>query len=239
MAYLAAWDAGTTLGDDTRDRVRASSALGIVTAPGENLTDYARGGAAAEAVWILAQQRGLAVQPISPMFVHAREDSDLRTLSRSSPPPWATYRDNSPMSSGLRPDDVPVIVLRFTQAPAASVRSRRSEGRIRSRLVTLMTQANSPGRSGPPRDVRCHPADGRQRRKRREGLPARARRPGRGVRDGPQLPAAQRPRRARVPVSSPSGRPDRTSPTRTRSRSSTSPTPIRCSPSPRPPRRPW
>ena len=135
MAYLAAWDAGTTLGADTRDRVRASSALGIVTVPGEKLTDYARGGAAAEAVWILAQQRGLAVQPISPMFVHAREDSDLRTLSDKFASTLGDLQRQFADVSGLRPDDVPVIVLRFTQAPAASVRSRRSEGRIRSRLV--------------------------------------------------------------------------------------------------------
>ncbi|HEY5843556.1 MAG TPA: Rv1355c family protein [Mycobacterium sp.] len=135
MAYLAAWDAGTTLGADTRDRVRASSALGIVTAPGEKLTDYARGGAAAEAVWILAQQRGLAVQPISPMFVHAREDSDLRTLSDKFASTLGDLQRQFADVCGLRPDDVPVIVLRFTQAPAASVRSRRSEGRIRSRLV--------------------------------------------------------------------------------------------------------
>ena len=135
MAYLAAWDAGTTLGADTRDRVRASSALGIVTVPGEKLTDYARGGAAAEAVWILAQQRGLAVQPISPMFVHAREDSDLRTLSDKFASTLGDLQRQFADVCGLRPDDVPVIVLRFTQAPAASVRSRRSEGRIRSRLV--------------------------------------------------------------------------------------------------------
>ena len=50
-------------------RICASTALGVVTVPGESLTDYARGGAAAEAVWITAQQHGLAVQPISPMFL--------------------------------------------------------------------------------------------------------------------------------------------------------------------------
>jgi hypothetical protein len=135
MAYLAAWDAGTSLGADTHERVRASSALGVVTVAGEKLTDYARGGAAAEAVWILAQQHGLAVQPISPMFVHARDDADLRTLSEVFAPTLSDLQKRFADVCGLGTGDVPVIVLRFTQAPAASVRSRRSEGRIRSRLV--------------------------------------------------------------------------------------------------------
>jgi molybdopterin/thiamine biosynthesis adenylyltransferase len=135
MTYLAAWNAGTSLGADTHERVRASSALGIVTVAGETLTEYARGGAAAEAVWILAQQHGLAVQPISPMFVHAREDSDLRTLSEVFAATLGDLQKRFADVCGLGTDDVPVIVLRFTQAPAASVRSRRSEGRIRPRLV--------------------------------------------------------------------------------------------------------
>lgn len=58
MACLAKWDSGAGLGDDTFDRVSSSSALALVTFDGDTLTDYAHGGAAIEAVWIAAQQRG-------------------------------------------------------------------------------------------------------------------------------------------------------------------------------------
>ena len=81
MAYLAQWNAGTALGENTRQRIVASSAVAVILVSGDTLTDYARGGSAAEAVWITAQQRGLAVQPISPVFLYARDVKDLAELS--------------------------------------------------------------------------------------------------------------------------------------------------------------
>ena len=83
MAHLAQWNAGTALGEDTRRRVVASSAVAVISVPGSTLTDYARGGSAVEAVWITAQQRGLAVQPISPVFLYARDAEDLTEVSTS------------------------------------------------------------------------------------------------------------------------------------------------------------
>ena len=81
MASLADWDAGRSLGDDTYERVVSSSALALVVIDGDTLTDYARGGAATEAVWIAAQQQGFGVQPISPVFLYAHDDDDLTGLS--------------------------------------------------------------------------------------------------------------------------------------------------------------
>ena len=51
------------------------------TMNGQALTDYARAGSAVEAVWVIAQQCGLAVQPISPVFLYAHDDEDLEKLS--------------------------------------------------------------------------------------------------------------------------------------------------------------
>ena len=81
MAYLDEWNVGTALGSDTRERVVTSSCLAVVYMTGQTLTDYARGGSAVEAVWIVAQQHGLAVQPISPVFLYAHDDGDLEKLS--------------------------------------------------------------------------------------------------------------------------------------------------------------
>src|SRR4029079_14506240 len=81
MANLAAWNAGTALGDDIYGRVTASAAIGVITVRGQSLTVYARGVSAVESVWIRAQQHGLAVQPVSPAFLYAHDDEDRRELS--------------------------------------------------------------------------------------------------------------------------------------------------------------
>ena len=89
MANLAEWNAGTALGDDTHGRVSASAALAVVTVRGQTLTDYARGGSAVESVWIIAQQRGLAVQPVSPPFLYAHAPEERRELSPAFAPRWS------------------------------------------------------------------------------------------------------------------------------------------------------
>ena len=74
MARLDEWGLGTALGSDTRERVLAGSCLAVVSMDGTALTDYARAGAAVEAVWVVAQLRGLAVQPVSPVFLYAHDE---------------------------------------------------------------------------------------------------------------------------------------------------------------------
>ena len=79
MAYLDEWGEGAALGSDTRDRVMTSSCVAVVSIDGQALTDYARGGSAVEAVWVVAQQCGLAVQPISPVFLYAHDEGIWRS----------------------------------------------------------------------------------------------------------------------------------------------------------------
>src|SRR5271166_6586932 len=131
MAHLARWNAGTALGEDTRRRVAASSAVAVIAAPRGTLTDYARGGSAAEAVWITAQQRGLAVQPISPVFLYARDDEDLAELSTSFLDELSGLQQEFRKLVGIQADASPVLVLRFGFSHPASVRSRRSLARVR------------------------------------------------------------------------------------------------------------
>jgi hypothetical protein len=125
MAHLARWDAGAALGEDTHDRVRASAAVGIVVAPGHTLADYARGGSAVEAVWITAQEQGLAVQPVSPVFLYAHDQSDLHGLSPAFTESLARLQMAFRDLAGTEPDHSEVLVLRFCHAPSPSVRSRR------------------------------------------------------------------------------------------------------------------
>jgi hypothetical protein len=130
MAHLAQWDAGTALGADTRLRVLASSAIAVVSVPGDTLIDFARGGSAAEAVWITAQQHGLAVQPMSPVFLYARDAEDLTELSTSFADELGDLRQEFRRLARIPADGSPALVLRFAVNSPASVRSRRSLERV-------------------------------------------------------------------------------------------------------------
>ena len=125
MALLAEWNAGAVLGADTRTRVAASSALAVVSVPGRTLTDYARGGAAVEAIWITAQQHGMAVQPLSPVFLYAHNRDELRELSPTFAHDLRRLRGQFRQLARTGPEESQVLVLRFCDAPPASVRSRR------------------------------------------------------------------------------------------------------------------
>lgn len=130
MAHLAQWNAGTALGVDTRLRVLASSAIAAISVPGSALTDFARGGSAAEAVWITAQQHGLAVQPISPVFLYARDAKDLTELSTSFADELGDLQQEFRQIVGIPADLSPALVMRFAVSGPASVRSRRTIGRV-------------------------------------------------------------------------------------------------------------
>lgn len=131
MAHLAQWNAGTALGADTRLRVSASSGIGVISVSGSALTDFARGGSAAEAVWIAAQQHGLAVQPISPVFLYARDADDLTEVSAPFAEELGELQNTFRRLACTPRDDAVALVLRFAFAGAASVRSRRSVERVR------------------------------------------------------------------------------------------------------------
>lgn len=125
MAVLAEWDAGESLGDDVRERVRTSSALAVLTVQGHELTDFARGGSAVEAVWIVAQQQGLAVQPISPVFLHAVHQEELWDLSPSFATTLHRLQSALRQLAGTERDESLVLVLKLAHARPASVGSRR------------------------------------------------------------------------------------------------------------------
>ena len=125
MADLAAWNAGTALGDDTYGRVAASSAIGVISVRGQSLSDYARGGSAVESVWIRAQQHGLAVQPVSPAFLYAHDEKDLGELSPTFAGHLGDLQYNFRKLANTDAGESQVLVLRFTRAPRPSVPSRR------------------------------------------------------------------------------------------------------------------
>ncbi|MBW0013419.1 Rv1355c family protein [Mycobacterium sp.] len=125
MAELARWDAGAALGDIIRQRVTASAALAVVAIEGSALTDYARGGAALEALWIAAQQSGFGVHPVSPVFLYAHNDQDLQTLSARYAERLRTLRQGFRALVGLAAGEHEILLLRLVAGPAPSVPARR------------------------------------------------------------------------------------------------------------------
>ncbi|HSK59773.1 MAG TPA: hypothetical protein VK935_12055, partial [Actinomycetospora sp.] len=125
MALLAEWDAGSALGEDTGDRVASSSALAVVTVEGSAPADFVRGGAAVEAVWIDAEQHGLAVHPTSPVFLYARDPHDVVMLSPRFSDELARRQASFRRVVGLLHGESIALVLRLSHTDVVAPRSRR------------------------------------------------------------------------------------------------------------------
>jgi molybdopterin/thiamine biosynthesis adenylyltransferase len=80
MEHLSDWRAGQNLGLRTQIMVSSSSGLAVITVPKDDPTWYVRGGAAIERFWLSAELQGLAVQPVSPLFLYATNEADLISL---------------------------------------------------------------------------------------------------------------------------------------------------------------
>jgi hypothetical protein len=111
--------------------VSTASGLGVVTVTGTRLTDFARGGSSAEAVWICAEQHGLAVQPISPVFLYARTSDELSALSAEFSGELARLKSDFRDLARVDTADELVLVMRFTAADRPPVTSRRNRDRIK------------------------------------------------------------------------------------------------------------
>jgi molybdopterin/thiamine biosynthesis adenylyltransferase len=125
MARLSDWDAGSALGDDTYERVTSSAAVAVVSVRGRRLTDYAQAGTALEALWVTAQQYGIAVQPVSPVFLYAQTDEDREQLSGAHAEALRDLQYSFRQLSATERDESQALVLRLFFAPRPAVRSRR------------------------------------------------------------------------------------------------------------------
>jgi hypothetical protein len=125
MDLLASWDTGDALGDDTRDRLASSSAVAVVVVNGTGAADFVRGGSATESAWIAAEEQGLAVHPVSPVFIYAHEKDDFVELSNQYADRLSDLQDRFRVVVGLREDQAVVLILRLAHSPASTIRSRR------------------------------------------------------------------------------------------------------------------
>ncbi len=125
MAMLASWEAGANLGAETRLRISSSSALAVIVGDDLSLAGYARGGSAAEAVWLTAHQLGLAVQPVSPVFLFAHDEAEIADLSEPFTDQLTELRTRFRRLTATKDEESQILTLRLVTAPPGSVRSRR------------------------------------------------------------------------------------------------------------------
>ncbi len=126
MAQLGDWDAGRALGEPTRERIAAAGAVVVVTAPDRTPAGWIAAGQAVEAVWIAAERAGLAVQPISPVFLFADDADDFAGLSERYAVDLAELARDFRRVVGLA-DEPLALVLRLAENPPPSVPSRRRD----------------------------------------------------------------------------------------------------------------
>ena len=126
MAHLADWRTGQMLGARTRAAVGSSSAVAVVSVPRTDPAWYVRGGAAVERLWLTAELHGLAVQPVSPVFLYAIDDKDLLRLGGERHVETIhglsqRFHDFWDLDDG----EEATLLLRLSHAPAPSTRSAR------------------------------------------------------------------------------------------------------------------
>ena len=126
MGHLSDWRAGSALGMRMQASVMTSSALAMITVPRADPMWYLRGGSAMERFWLTAEMHGLAVQPASPVFLYAVDETDMRHMAGER------YLDEMFSLSerfhefwGLSDGETAIMVFRIFQAPPPSVHSVR------------------------------------------------------------------------------------------------------------------
>ncbi|RVU86431.1 Rv1355c family protein [Leucothrix sargassi] len=127
MDELVKWDdAGKALGEYNRDRILCASAMLTITVSGQSDLDYVKGGRTLQELWLVAESYGVALQPISPIFLYANSKDDIRTLMKNEfLLKTGQMKDEFNKIFGINTTNYPVIVMRAAYCDAPNFRSYR------------------------------------------------------------------------------------------------------------------
>jgi len=126
MSELADLEGGKALGDYNRDRILSSSAMVALTIDGDTDLDYVVGGKALQYFWLTAEQNGLSVQPISPIFMYANDAVDIQNLMQQqyqNEVSLLQQRFNKLLN--IEEKEHPVLILKLSFAAEPEFRSLR------------------------------------------------------------------------------------------------------------------
>ncbi|MDH2904190.1 MAG: Rv1355c family protein [Actinomycetota bacterium] len=126
MDNLSEWRVGRVLGLRTQMAVTSSSAVMVVTAPRAEPQWYVRAGAAMERLWLLGERFGLAMQPVSPLYLFATTDEEMADLGGERRVNELTeHAERFREVFGIDDTEALAMVFRVFHAEAPSVHSIR------------------------------------------------------------------------------------------------------------------
>jgi nitroreductase len=126
MSYLAEWRAGQALGLRSRASVGSSSAMAAIVIPRADPISYVRGGAAVERFWLAAEVHGLAVHPMSPIFLFAVDTEErLGLVGERNVDALAEMTNRFNELFALADGEHAALLLRISHAARPDVRSAR------------------------------------------------------------------------------------------------------------------
>ena len=117
---------GFALGDLSRKTVAASSALGLITGPGDSPHDWFESGRALQRVWLEANAGGLAMQPMTAsLYVFMRLDHQGEGLDKLDQERFAALRDRLHELLPLRDGHHEAMMFRVAQVDPPTARALR------------------------------------------------------------------------------------------------------------------
>jgi molybdopterin/thiamine biosynthesis adenylyltransferase len=127
IKLLNRWGGGSAFEKLSRDRIKSSSAIGLITMPSYEAKNFIKGGEAVQRVWLQANLQNLSFHPISaPLFLFARLNQgngvELPAAARTA------LEKLQQQLQGVFPqlvDQQGIFMFRLSYADEASVRSLR------------------------------------------------------------------------------------------------------------------
>lgn len=127
IKLLNKWGGGNAFEKLSRNAIRSSSAIGLITMPAYQAENFITGGEAVQRVWIDANLHGLSFHPISaPLFLAARlNHGNGEQLTTKMKEELAKYQQDLRRIFPVLNENEGIFMFRLSYAAEASVRSVR------------------------------------------------------------------------------------------------------------------
>lgn len=127
MDCLREWDAGQALGADVATRAGSASAAAVILAADGSEHAHLRSGWAATDLWVHATAAGMAVHPMTPVFLHAGPQTDLAVVAPNHSGELTDLAERFREVTRATASEAPAVLLLLSHAPAPGpVSLRRS-----------------------------------------------------------------------------------------------------------------